>query len=147
MLLKTHVFDYFLIASKWSAKDTQEILENFSRAVRLQFGGSLSKAFSTKQSNDTSQEDRNATQYRKDELDRLISGLFLNIFIDLNLQLVNPELIHEPEYLAACKAPSKDTLLPVSQWLLLPVDIQFQVLYKTILAYSKTDLDFYRNKT
>ena len=115
--------------------------------MRLQFGGSLSKAFSTKQSNDTSQEDCNATQYRKNELDRLISGLFLNIFIDLNLQLVNPELIHEPEYLAACKAPSKDTLLPVSQWLLLPVDIQFQVLYKTILAYSKTDLDFYRNKT
>jgi hypothetical protein len=113
--------------SKYSSNDTHEILKNFARVLRLQFGGSLAKTFSHQNSLDN-QEPSNLTNSRKHELDKLISGLFLNIFMDTNLLFEDTDSVQEQhDNCTAGKPVSKESVLPVSQWLLLPVDIQFQV--------------------
>ena len=123
---------YFLIpslASKCSSKDTQEILNNFARVLRLGFGGTLAKAFASQNKIDGEERSHEAN-HRKDELDKLISGLFLDIFVDMDLLLENPQSMHDFESMSATKMPLMETLFPVSQWLLLPVDVQFQVYIK-----------------
>ena len=100
-------------------------MNNFARVLRLQFGGSLAKTFSHQNALDN-RENSNLTNFRKHELDKLISGLFLNIFMDTNLLFENTDL-EQHDNCTAGKIVSKESVLPVSQWLLLPVDIQFQV--------------------
>ena len=106
--------------------------------MRLQFGGSLSKAFKKGIHSDEEEESSHITSHQKQEFDKVISELFLKIFVDMKILLENTEANHpEIESLLHSKNPINETLLPVSQWLLLPVDIQYQVyIYKfTIFGY------------
>ena len=103
-------------------------MKNFARIIRLQFGGTLSKAF--KQNTDVNKEtDSSANTFLKNkELDKLISSLFLNILIDTNfLKDSRLPTAEELNQMSTSKPSIEETLQPVSQWLLLPVDIQFQV--------------------
>ena len=86
----------------------------------------MAKTFSHQNSLLDNRENCNVSNSRKHELDKLISGLFLNIFMDTNLLLENTDL-EQHDNCTAGKIVSKESVLPVSQWLLLPVDIQFQV--------------------
>ena len=125
----------FFSASKYSSKDTHEILKNFARIIRLQFGGTLSKAF--RQSQDLNEEgtSNTRTHLKNKELERLISGLFLNILIDTNFLKENPfPSAEELNQLSTTKPSLEEILQPVSQWLLLPVDIQFQVPFDSIYS-------------
>ena len=117
------------LASKCSSKDTQEILKNFARVLRLGFGGTLAEVFGP-QNNKDGQEKSDESNLRKDELDKLISGLFLDIFVDMNFLQENPQSVHDFDALSGTKIPLMETLFPVSQWLLLPVDVQFQVFLR-----------------
>ena len=103
-------------------------MKNVARIIRLQFGGTLSKAF--KQNTDVNKETESSanTFLKNKELDKLISSLFLNILIDTSFLKDNRlATIEELNQISTSKPSIEETLQPVSQWLLLPVDIQFQV--------------------
>ena len=125
---------YSILASKYSSKDTHNILRNFVRIIRLQFGGSLSKAFNQPQESANQESSNTRTNLKDKELDKLVSGLFLNILIDTNILKENrfPSSAEDVAQLSSSKASVDETLQPVSQWLLLPVDIQFQVSFQYI---------------
>ena len=123
----------FILASKYSSKDTHEILKNFARIIRLQFGGTLSKAFQHPQELNEEGSSNTRALLKHKELERLISGLFLNILIDTNFLKENPfPSAEELNQLSTTKPSLEEILQPVSQWLLLPVDIQFQVSFGNI---------------
>ena len=61
---------FSLLASKCSSKDTQEILTNFSRVLRLGFGGKLAKVFASQNKTDVQNESIKSSVH-KDELDKL----------------------------------------------------------------------------
>ena len=104
--------------------------------MRLQFGGSLSKAFKKGINSDDEEESSHITRHQKQEFDKVISELFLKIFVDMKILLENPQANHpEIENLLHAKNPINETLLPVSQWLLLPVDIQYQVYIYNFCLY------------
>ena len=125
----------FILASKYSSKDTHEILKNFARIIRLQFGGTLSKAFQQPQELNEEGNSNTRTLLKNKELERLISGLFLNILIDTNFLKENPfPSAEELNQLSTTKPSLEEILQPVSQWLLLPVDIQFQVPFDSIYS-------------
>ena len=104
--------------------------------MRLQFGGSLSKAFKKGVHSDEEEEGSHIAKHQKQEFDKVISELFLKIFVDMKILLENPQANHpEIENLLHAKNPINETLLPVSQWLLLPVDIQYQVYIYNFRLY------------
>ena len=116
------------LASKCSAKDTRQLLKSLVRILRLGFGGTLSKTFCKPPKAD---DKTNPTQSdgQKVELDQLISGMFLDFFVDINRVMENQKPVFENESSITSKTPLLETLLPVSKWLRLPADVHFQVLY------------------
>ena len=117
-----------VLASKCSAKDTRQLLKSLVRVLRLGFGGTLSNTFYKPSKAD---DKTNPTQSdgQKIELDQLISGMFLDSFVNTNRMRENQKPVFENESSITSKAPLLETLLPVSKWLRLPADVHFQVLY------------------
>ena len=121
---------FSLLASKCSSKDTQEILTNFSRVLRLGFGGKLAKVFASQNKTDVQNESIKSSVH-KDELDKLISRLFMDVFVNMSFTSEDLHSFHKFDCLNPAKTPLTETLFPASQWLLLPVDVQFQVILST----------------
>lgn len=122
-----------ILATKYSSKDTHEILKNVARIIRLQFGGILSKAFNKSPDANKEIDSRTNMLLKNKELDKLISSLLLNILIDTSFFQDNRiPTAEDLNQLTTSKPSNEGTLKPVSQWLLLPVDIQFQVPFDII---------------